>query len=160
MPLINAGQSSTYQYGSCKPDPNSCSAENGIDGKLSTWLVTNGGQDNWWKAELKEVVQIEKIVLWLYNWALGEGYYGTLKLETRLHDSDDWKLCSSHFIVKTVEDIPCEHDSDVKFLRITSGKTDALYMYEIEVRRKFDGKTQYLIDFCGFWHSKRSVLSS
>ena len=120
--------SKEFQYGM----PND--AFYGNDGKTSTRSVTKSETISWWQVDMQQLVQIERIELHLWPYALRKGYYGEVYVKTRAQESDKWSLCVNIGIPKTLSNtMRCNSTTIARFVRLFNENGDGFSVAEAKV---------------------------
>ena len=83
---------------------------------------------------MEMVVAVRKISLVLDSYALSQGYYGNLKIETRLV-GEELKVCRDYSGILSVNvKVVCERYTIARYLKITNGKIGLFYLRTVSVQ--------------------------
>ena len=74
-------------------------ADRAIDGNTSTFAITRRESYNWWEAKLEQLLDIERILVYLVPYAHEKGFYSKFKTEVRRSAKDEWIACVDEFAV-------------------------------------------------------------
>ena len=106
---------------------------------MSTGSATGrySGVDLWWAVDLKEIVSINRVVIYLSNYAFKNGYYKEIKVQTKKKDSDTYTLCHHIREFKTLQNtVFCDESTEGRFVQLVGilhPRGDIFYLVEVEV---------------------------
>ena len=82
---------------------------------------------------MEEITDVEKILLYLQQYALRKGYYSKLKVETSV-DNSQWVVCKGEFAAEiSPYEVKCDQETFAKFVRISTGRYNGLRLREVKV---------------------------
>ena len=101
------------------------------DGKTWTRSATKYMTSQWWSVDMLKVNTIDRIVIHLWPYAFNNKYYERMSISTRIHEGDDWPLCTNAFSPKNkTMTYTCNKRTKaryVKISRIVESRLDILY---------------------------------
>jgi len=84
------------------------------------------------------VAYVEKVVVYANSWAVQQGYFRRFKVETKVNEGDDWKVCKKEHEVQKHDPhvVQCDDVTVAKYVRVSvspMGSCAPLYLHEVEV---------------------------
>ena len=108
------------------------------DGDIMTVTVTSySGTVNryWWYVDLQEVVNINRVIVYLSKYAFRRGYYKEIKVQTKKMESDVYSECHRIIVKNTENTILCDVPTQGRFVRVVGLVKfgEPFYLTEVEV---------------------------
>ena len=83
---------------------------------------------------MQQLVQIERIELHLWPYAMGQGYYGEVYVKTRAQESDAWTLCVNIGIPTALSNtMRCSSTTIARYVRVFNENGDGFSVGEVKV---------------------------
>ena len=110
-------------------------ADNAVDGDISTKSVTRDTDMSWWMAQFTTSVRLTSLDLFLNKYSLAHAQYSQLKVEVKLFQTDQWRVCKQRDVIGDVISpykVVCDVTLVVRYVRVSVAGGRNLMLHEVE----------------------------